>query len=99
MNKEIKKTTEEIKQTPTLPKVNEVPASEALPVKQEGKPKVKEVKKGIPKKEDQPKKKESVAPSSVVGEEGINLIPTMSTEEIKVDEKKKKMNKKQRKKR
>jgi hypothetical protein len=97
MNKEINKTTEEIKQVPTPPvtptKVNEVPISEASPVKQEQKPKVKEIKKNIPKKEELPKKKESVAPSSVVGEEGINLIPTMSTDEIKVDEKKKKMNK------
>lgn len=43
---------------------------------------------GVQKEE----KKESVAPSTVVEGSGINLIPTMSEEEVKKEEKKKKVN-------
>lgn len=38
------------------------------------------------------KQKESVAPSTIVEETGINLIPTMTEVEIKVEEKKKRVN-------
>ena len=50
----------------------------------------KEVAKKTPMEEV--KKKETEIPESIVEETGINLIPTMTKEEIKVDEKKKKIN-------
>ena len=80
MSNEVKNKTEEIS---TNPKVNRPTVQGAVPVTPE--------KKKV-KKEEKVEKK-SVAPSTIVEETGINLIPTMSTEEIKEDEKKKKMNK------
>ena len=45
-----------------------------------------------PKDESKEKvEKKSIAPSNVIEEKGINLIPTMSTEELKQEDKKKKM--------
>lgn len=48
---------------------------------------------GVKKKpEREEKQKKSVAPSTIVEETGINLIPTMTEVEIKVEEKKKRVN-------
>ena len=80
MSNEVKNKTEEI---PANPKVDSPTVQGTVSVTPEQKKVEKEEK----------VEKKSVAPSTIVEETGINLIPTMSTEEIKEDEKKKKMNK------
>lgn len=47
---------------------------------------------GEKKEEKKPEEKKSFAPSTIVEETGINLIPTMSEVEIKTEEKKKRVN-------
>lgn len=58
--------------------------------------KVKTILETVPGAEKKPRKqkeqKKSVAPSTIVEETGINLIPTMSEVEIKTEEKKKRVN-------
>ena len=77
MNKEIKEN--EIKQKPLDTK------------KQEEKKTVEVVGKKIEGKKEEPVKKESLAPKTVVEEKGINLIPSMSDEEIFKEDRKKKV--------
>ncbi len=51
-----------------------------------------EVKANVEEKSSAPVKAPPEVPSSIVGESGINLIPTMSKEEIVTEERKKKIN-------
>lgn len=97
MNKEIKdKNKEEIYKEEPEKNVSDLDSRESKASSLD--PKAKEVG-DTPKKETQKKPsvedqspKKSVAPSTVVGGSGINLIPTMSEEEVVVAERKKKVN-------
>jgi hypothetical protein len=83
------------KESPSVSLKEKEKEEEKKPLKKENSKDIKEKgKKGeeTSKQEEASKKKESTAPSTVVEGSGINLIPTMSEEEVEKDERKKKVN-------
>jgi hypothetical protein len=94
MSNEIKNPTNKDLQKANPEIIKEVSASseikEAVVEKESVKPEVKKVDEEVA--QEKPKKKESFVPDTIVEETGINLIPTMSKEEIKDEDKKKKIN-------